>query len=76
MKVEISVIAWKKACDKIRARFPREQGSVTSMMLKKEYNMLSNEAIHGPSAGYPHVRAILVEFATEADATIFLLRFS
>ena len=76
MKIEITVETWKKACDRIRARFPRKQGSVTSMMLKKEYNMLSNEAIHGPSAGYPHVRAILVEFATEADATVFLLRFA
>ena len=76
MKMEITVETWKKACDKIRAKFPGGNGPVTSIMLKKEYNMLSNEAIYGPSAGFPHVRAILVEFNSEADLTYFLLRFS
>jgi len=76
MKVEISVATWQKACDRIRARFPRKQGSVTSMMLKKEYNIRYHASIYEYSIGNSSVRAILVEFDSEAEVTMFLLRFS
>jgi hypothetical protein len=76
MKVEISVTTWQKACDRIRARFPRGQGSVTSMMLKKEYNILSEDYMYESSVNYPSVSAILVEFGSETDCTFFLLKFA
>jgi hypothetical protein len=76
MKIEISVNTWIKICDRIRARFPRKQGSVTSKMLREEYNMLSSESIYVDSIHHPKVGAILVEFSSEAEAIVFLLRYS
>ena len=76
MKVENSVNTWIKICDRIRARFPRKQGSVTSKMLREEYNILSNESIYEYSIGHPSVQAILIEFDSEADATMFILKYT
>ena len=76
MKIEISVNTWIKICDRIRARFPRGRCSVTSKMLREEYNIISNESIYESSIGYPSVGAILIEFETEEDVTMFLLRYS
>ena len=76
MKIEICVHTWIKICDRIRARFPRGQGSVTSKMLQEEYNILSSESIYEDSIRHPKVGAILVEFDSEAEATVFLLRYS
>jgi hypothetical protein len=67
MEIFISELMWEKAC---RAYYKKTRSLFSSNQINKEYNIIIRHNVSGICDDY------VVEFATEADRTLFLLRFS
>ena len=67
MEIFISELMWEKAC---YAYYKKTRSLFSSNEINKEYNIIIPPYVSGIRDGY------VVEFATEADRTMFLLRFS